>query len=481
MSRRAEASEFIVPTFDLPAGSHYAITPSIPDHYAGMTASMLQRSRAFVLYAGVEVTILTYEHRTDNDDVRRRLRDRGALIDGMKLANLWEDLWSWSDAALAEAKFDARVADDFELLGHRGQVTAPLIRERRDADNRVVQIDHARPDGSILVSERRAGTDLRSRHLTLCDTQSRPLGTWHWADGLQRLWLDALPRNPVAWMIVDSKTSADALLRYSRPDVVKMHVVRGSHLSRGLDGPMSKLVSTRERVMENLGEWDAVVFLTAKQRDDVEARFGPQPNLAVIPNSRNMPPHAPSGKRASGLGVMLASLDTRKQIDHAIEAVTAARKRLPLRRVRLDVWGQGPREPQLAAQIKRLRAPVKLRGHAPGAADEFARASFSLFTSRAEAFGNVLIESMGRGCIPISYDMPYGPSDIITHGVDGFLVPPGDKTALAEQIYQVLTTPESVLATIRAAGYRRALEFSDERQVERWQGVMSDVAARRGF
>jgi poly(glycerol-phosphate) alpha-glucosyltransferase len=77
--------------------------------------------------------------------------------------------------------------------------------------------------------------------------------------------------------------------------------------------------------------------------------------------------------------------------------------------------------------------------------------------------------------------MPYGPSDIITHGVDGFLVPPGDKTALAEQIYQVLTTPESVLATIRAAGYRRALEFSDERQVERWQGVMSDVAARRGF
>ena len=50
--------------------------------------------------------------------------------------------------------------------------------------------------------------------------------------------------------------------------------------------------------------------------------------------------------------------------------------------------------------------------------DEFSKASFSLLTSSAEGLPGVLIESMGRGCIPISYDLPYGPSDIITHGVD---------------------------------------------------------------
>ena len=468
-------------SIELPAGSHYAITPSIPDHYAGMTASMLQRSRAFVQHAGVEVTILTYEHRTDYDDIRRRLLDRGALVDGIQLSNMWEDLWHRDDTALAGVRFDAPVSDAFEVLGSRGQQSTPQVRTLRDDAGHVLQIDYLRPDGTVLVSEQRHGVGLRSRWLTLCDTQSRPLGTWHWMSRLQAFWLDALPRDPVAWMIVDSKTSADMLMRYQRPDVVKMHVVRGSHLSRGLDGPMSKLATTRQRVMENLPEWDAVVFLTGKQRDDVETRFGPQPNLAVIPNSRNMPAELPSGKRRPGRGVMLASLDARKQVDHAIRAMAAVKNGRPGRRVRLDVWGQGEFQAKLTDLIKKLGAPVRLRGHSPDAAEEFTRASFSLLTSRSEAFGNVLIESMGRGCIPISYDMPYGPSDIITHGVDGFLVPVGDQDALAVQIRDLVSANQSDLVAMREAGYRRALEFSDERAVQRWRTVMTDVADRRGL
>jgi poly(glycerol-phosphate) alpha-glucosyltransferase len=470
-----------VASIELPAGSHYAITPSIPDHYAGMTASMLQRSRAFVEHAGVQVTILTYEHRTDYDDIRRRLLDRGAIVDGIRLSNMWEDLWHRDDETLAGARFDSEVSDSFEVLGRRGQEDAPQLRTLRDDAGQILQIDYLRPDGTVLLSEQRHGVGLRSRWLTLCDTRSRPLGTWTWMSRLQAFWLDALPRDPVAWMIVDSKTSADMLLRYKRPDVVKMHVVRGSHLSRGLDGPMSKLASTRQRVMENLSDFDAVVFLTAKQRDDVEMRFGPQPNLAVIPNSRNMPPELPTGKRRPGRGVMLASLDSRKQVDHAIRAMAAVKKGHPRRRVRLDVWGQGELHAKLAALIKKLGAPVRLRGHSPDAPEEFARASFSLLTSRSEAFGNVLIESMGRGCIPISYDMPYGPSDIITDGVDGFLVAVGDQDALADKIREVVSADQSVLAPVREAGYRRALQFSDERAVERWRAVMTDAAARRGL
>jgi len=282
-------------------------------------------------------------------------------------------------------------------------------------------------------------------------------------------------------MIVDSKTSADVVLRYRRPDVVKMHMVRGSHLSRGVDGPMSKLASTRQRVMENLSEWDAVVFLTATQRDDVEARFGPQPNLAVIPNSRNMPARMPTERRRPGRGVMLASLDSRKQIDHAIRAMAMVKARRSSSRVRLDIWGQGELKAKLAKLIKKLHAPVRLRGHRPDAAEEFSQASFSLLTSRSEAFGNVLIESMGRGCIPISYDMPYGPSDIITDGVDGYLVPLGDEEALADRIQAVVTAKRSDLQPMREGGYQRALEFSDEQAVERWRRVMADAAERRGL
>ena len=158
-----------------------------------------------------------------------------------------------------------------------------------------------------------------------------------------------------------------------------------------------------------------------------------------------------------------------------------AKRLLPRRRLMLDVWGQGPFEASLNTLIAKLRAPVRLNGHSPQAADAFGTASYSLLTSRAEAFANVLIESMGRGCIPISYDVPYGPSDILTHGVDGFLVPDGDIEALAEQIAHVATLPQRELKAMRKAAYNRALDFNDEQAVQRWSALMGSIAQRRGL
>ena len=49
-----------------------------------------------------------------------------------------------------------------------------------------------------------------------------------------------------------------------------------------------------------------------------------------------------------------------------------------------------------------------------------------LLTSRMEGLPLVLLEAMSVGCIPIAYDMPYGPADIIVDGVNGYLVEAGD-------------------------------------------------------
>jgi poly(glycerol-phosphate) alpha-glucosyltransferase len=145
------------------------------------------------------------------------------------------------------------------------------------------------------------------------------------------------------------------------------------------------------------------------------------------------------------------------------------------------VWGQGPYEPALRDLIKKLDAPVSLKGHSPAASQAFAKASFSLLTSRSEALPGVLLESMGRGCIPISYDLPYGPADIITHGVDGFLVPNSDVNALADQICQVVRMPQKDLAAMRVAAHRAAQEYGDERAVQRWSDLMASIAKRRRF
>ena len=473
-----------MPDLRLPAGTQYALTVNIPENYGGMTSSMLQRSRAFVTHADTDVTILTYEHDPNLDTMRARLRERGAIIDGITVANVWEDVRTWDDSRLrlSEGTFQWAAPDDFEPLDRRGETVDPWKRQLLDASGEPVQFDYLRDDGTVLLSDQAAEPGKRRRRLVLCDTAGTPIGAWSYMFPFYAQWFDSLKRDPVAWIIVESKSSANLMMRYQRPDVALLHVVRGSHLKSGPGGPADReLVSSRRPVIENLEAWDSVVFLTERQHADIEERFGPRENVTVLPNSRNMPPALTNLRRARGRGVMLASLDGRKRIGHAVRAMAKVKQRFPRRRLSLDVWGNGPLESDLRTLIDRLKAPVALRGHSPTAAEEFAKASFSLLTSRSEALPGVLLESMGQGCIPISYDLPYGPSDIITHGVDGFLVPFGDIEALADQIAHVVAMPQKRLRAMREAAYRRALDFNDERAVERWSALMSAIATRRGF
>ena len=464
---------------ELPAGTHYASMWDIPDEYAGMTASMLQRSRAFVLHGQVDVTILTFQHRQNFDAVRDRLRSSGAMIDGMRLINVWEDLSAWNDDQLQAAAetCDRPVLAGWEPLVDRFADERQHVRELRTDSGGYIQIDHFRPDGTLLASVRRHGDDLRDRSVILCDTRGNPLGAWRRNSNLFGLWLDTLPRDPVAWIIADSKTSANSLISYSRPDVVKVHLVRGSHRQLGADE--HKLVRSRRKVMRHLDAWDAVVFLTTTQRDEVASVVGSRDNLKVIPNSRNVPSELANVNRPSGRGVMLSSLVDRKRVQHAIRAMVEARGRRLWWNGRLDVWGRGPLEPKLRRLIRKRLAPVRLRGYSPTAVDKFSEASFSLLTSSAEGLPGVLIESMGRGCIPISYDMPYGPADVITHGVNGFLVPNGDVKALANQIGRLVASSRGDLAPMREAAHKRALEFSDERVMGMWASLMAEIAAKR--
>ena len=71
-------------------GRHFVVTWGISDTFGGMTGAFLHRSRAFVRLGGVHVDVLTFDARPDYPDVERRLRDRGQLIDGMGLLNLWD-------------------------------------------------------------------------------------------------------------------------------------------------------------------------------------------------------------------------------------------------------------------------------------------------------------------------------------------------------------------------------------------------------
>jgi glycosyltransferase involved in cell wall biosynthesis len=106
----------------------------------------------------------------------------------------------------------------------------------------------------------------------------------------------------------------------------------------------------------------------------------------------------------------------------------------------LVIYGTGPDE----ELIKRLILQKEVKNisiHPPvkDIAAEYSASSIYVLTSRFEGFGMVLIEAMSCGLPCVSFDCPCGPSDIITDGTEGFLIPSYDIKTFVSKLSELMS------------------------------------------
>ncbi|EFL84527.1 hypothetical protein HMPREF0326_02886 [Desulfovibrio sp. 3_1_syn3] len=115
----------------------------------------------------------------------------------------------------------------------------------------------------------------------------------------------------------------------------------------------------------------------------------------------------------------------------------------------------------------------------PGFMDPYpimAHASLLAVSSSFEGFSLVLVEALCLGLTVVSTDCPSGPSEVLEEGKYGALIPVGDVAALVDALQAVLLQPPDVVA--RAAGQRRAEDFTPDRTIGVWQDVLAEAASR---
>lgn len=89
-----------------------------------------------------------------------------------------------------------------------------------------------------------------------------------------------------------------------------------------------------------------------------------------------------------------------------------------------------------------------------------------LFPSFFEGFGKAFLEAMSRGLCVVASDAG-GMRDVITHGIDGVLVPPGDAEAVADAVRALKPERAVSMSTAAAATARRYT----------WERVARETAA----
>lgn len=140
----------------------------------------------------------------------------------------------------------------------------------------------------------------------------------------------------------------------------------------------------------------------------------------------------------------------------------------------LVILGEGPQRDALEKQITKLgcKGRVHLPGRAGNVAEWYSVAEVFIMNSTFEGFPNSLLEAMAYGLPVISTDCDTGPRDMISHGVNGLLLPASDNSLkLSQAIESVIEDPDFAVSLGTAAKMVRN-QFALSMMGDKWMRLI---------
>lgn len=143
---------------------------------------------------------------------------------------------------------------------------------------------------------------------------------------------------------------------------------------------------------------------------------------------------------------------------------------------RVEIYGQGPEKDNLEKLITEhsLQNQVFLMGTKPNVMKQEANAALYVMSSDYEGFPNALAEAMASGIPVISTDFPSGVAhELITDGVNGFVVPLRDSEKMAEAIKTILSD-KSLQMKMSRNNERIREDLSEETIYRMWKKLFEE-------
>ena len=236
---------------------------------------------------------------------------------------------------------------------------------------------------------------------------------------------------------------------------------------------IGKMIARLNELYESLvmKRYDHIVVLT---HEDKKQNWNKVGNISVIPNVINIDKKIPTTianeKKIIGVGRLVRQ----KNFLSLIRAFRMVVLHHP--DWILEIYGDGHERQMLQKTIDELKLNdnIFLRGHRIQIEEKMSRAYCLVLSSIYEGFGMILIEAMSCGLPVVSYDCPCGPKDIVTDGVDGFLVPTGNERMLAEKICFLIEHPD-IYSAMREAARAKSRKYNTDIIIPMWMELFKKL------
>ena len=192
----------------------------------------------------------------------------------------------------------------------------------------------------------------------------------------------------------------------------------------------------KRKVEKAAGRLDALIVLTQHDAKSWEGIA----KTVVIPNSLPFNPPVIS-KCESKNAIFVGRFNEQKGLEYLVESWEKVHQKSP--DWILHIYGEGEQEQLLKRLIDKFGLHDVVMVHQPTAQimDRYLESSIFVLTSRFEGFGMVIIEAMACGLPVVSFDCPWGPSELINNGYNGFLVEYLNTDEAADRICHLIESP----------------------------------------
>ncbi|HEX6447693.1 MAG TPA: glycosyltransferase family 4 protein [Streptosporangiales bacterium] len=237
------------------------------------------------------------------------------------------------------------------------------------------------------------------------------------------------------------------------------------------------LRSYRPGVAAAIGRWyprlDALTVLTHADAADYREALGPRLRVEVIPNM-TATGAADAAPLTEHTVIAAGRLGRQKGFDLLIDAFARIVPERP--DWRLQIFGGGRARGPLRERVtaRGMTGHVFLMGRTQQLDEHMRKASVYALSSRYEGLPMVLLEAMACGVPVVAFDCHTGPAELVTDGVDGLLVPPGDVGALARAMDWLMGDAE-LRRRYGAAAIEAAQRYDTARVLPLWQRLITEL------
>jgi L-malate glycosyltransferase len=237
----------------------------------------------------------------------------------------------------------------------------------------------------------------------------------------------------------------------------------------------------------SIEESDGVTAISNYLRDRTVRDFDIKRPIEVIPNFVNCDLYArcadQSGrqrwaKNGEPILMHLSNFRPVKRITDVVEIFSQVRAKIP---AKLVMMGDGPDRgsAEFLVRKKGLSKDVFFMGKQDRVQEKLGLSDLFLLPSEEESFGLAALEAMACE-VPVVASNVGGLPEVVTHGVDGYLIPPHDIQAGAKYALEILTSPDRGRAMGKQARINARSKYCSNDVIPQYEAYYAKVLNASG-